>query len=128
MGPKLEFCGYLLYLYDEKEEDPPITNSEFFKWLKFNSLSKIKEFILWEYLIDRKRSHFTLKRGFGNKWEVYKREKRQIEPFEVYFTFECRDGLNFMPEFERGLRKRLILGNNDLNFSPSPIHLANSNF
>lgn len=128
MGPKFEFCGYLLYLYDEREEDPPITNSELYKFLKFNSLSKIKEFPLLECLIDRKRCHFTLKRGPGNKWEVYKREKRLVESTEAYFSFECKDGINFINDFERGLRKRVVFEKDDLYSNPSTLHLTNRNY
>ena len=100
---KLEFCDFIILLYDKNEKDIPLNIHEFHMWFKRHSSSEIKAFPYWKYKIDEKEHHYKIEKGKDNYWDVYEMEK----PDKVYFSFMCSKGLAFAFDFEENLKLQL---------------------
>ncbi len=98
MKIELEFKDYIIVLSDNSER--PITITELNKWLRINSLANIKEFTEWKYSVNGVEKHFRIIASEGGKWNVNQPEKQS----EIYFSFTCEHGIQFIKEFEDRLR------------------------
>lgn len=91
------------------------------KWIKRESLEKVKEFTDWSYSVNRTEKHFRIIACEGGKWEVYEPEKES----EAYFSFDCKNGSEFIKLFEEGLIEVIERENYDPYAFPSPEHPVN---
>jgi hypothetical protein len=119
MGSNLELRSFVLSSVNEKSKDFPTTVADLNLWFKFHSLAEITGFSDWTFSIHGIDSHFIINKTVNvntrNKWNVYKREKQA----EIFFSFDCEQGTEFIDDFRQNLMKKLIEDNFDLYSLPS---------
>jgi len=108
MEPKFDFIE-ISFSHANDEQIGPLSEKEFYEWIRNNSKEDIGSITSLKYKIDGENHYFRIERSkipILNKWDavnIFSKTDNQ----SLNFTFDWLRGLDFRIHFERMLREGL---------------------
>jgi hypothetical protein len=108
MEQKLDFIEISI-LKDDNQLTYPLSEKEFYDWLRINAKENIISIPVLKYKIDNEEYSFKVERSkipILNKWDAQSTHQKTNTP-PINFTFDWKRAPDFKLDFERKLRMEL---------------------
>jgi hypothetical protein len=108
MGKNLFFAD-IKFVTDDNNELGPVTEYEFYDWLRSNSTENIRFISSLKYRVGSDNYYFRVERSkmpILNKWDAFDAYPKSDNEL-LSFSFDWKRGLDFRLDFERKLSEGL---------------------